>query len=210
MLTTLRFLLLEFGPLLLFYAVKVGRDLKSAILVGMVYSFIYMAYRWFKKWEISPFLIFSTGLILLFGVMDLYSEDVFFFKFEAAMTNLFFAVFFGLSLTKKRTPIILDFAQRQGQVSQERIDKDLLYFFKLLTLIWVIYYVVKAVTYIWIGYHFDFDQGLYYRTVYGNLTFYFLLGFSLLGGKIFYRFLFRLKLLPSQVEKGSYEKQNSL
>jgi intracellular septation protein A len=158
----------DFGPLVAFYAFKFLFDLKVAIALSMVFTVVYVSYRWFKKLEISTFLIFSSVLTLVFGGLDLYSENLFFMKFESAVTSLFFAVFFGLTLFGGRQPIIMDFAERQGRVRPEEIDADLTFFFQVLTCIWVAYFVLKSLLYFYIGHAYSLEQGLAFRVVFGN------------------------------------------
>lgn len=198
----LGFILTDFGPLIVFYILKISFSLKVAILGCVLYSIGYLSFRIFKKLEISPFLIFSTTVSILFGILDLYSGSVFFFKFESALASMFFGLFFGLSLLKGRKPIVLDFAERQGRIKEEEMDDDLNFYFRFLTIVWVGYFILKAIIYTIVGYNYTLEQGIAFRVIFGNTTFYSLLLISILGGNQIFKALSFFRLLPSSNVKS--------
>ena len=71
-----------------------------------------------KNKKISALFYLSSGIVVFFGLADLYLQEPFFYKFEAFLTNFIFAVFFGLSLFKEK-PIVQEFAEMQNSTWQK-------------------------------------------------------------------------------------------
>jgi hypothetical protein len=86
------------------------------------------------------------------------------FKYEAAVSNVATAVFFGGSLVV---------------------------YFRGFTLVWVGYFLAKAAVYAWVAHRYGMDTGVAVRIVVGNASFYALLGISILGGPTLFRALLR-------------------
>lgn len=154
-------------------------------------------YYFIKKLEITAFLIMSVSFSLLFGILDLYLENIFFLKFQSVITSLFLAAFFGLTLIGDRKPIILEFAQRQGRIAEDDISVDTLFYFRFLTMLWVGYFLFKAIVYTLVGLQLSLEERILFRTIFGNITFYGLLFGTIFGAQPIWNGLRYLKLLPS-------------
>ena len=94
----LKFLFNNFGPVIVFYAVNHFYGLKPAIAVSTSYSVGEIAYKVRKRQKITGIFKFTAIITLVFGVIDLYAQQSFLFKYESAASNVFMGLFFAASL----------------------------------------------------------------------------------------------------------------
>ena len=149
-----------------------------------------------KKKPISIFFLYSAAITVLFGGIDLYLKESVLFKYEATISNILVGCFFASTLLGKK-PIIQEFAEAQGRISKE-LSLDGQFYFKFITLIWSVYFWLKAAIYAWLASRVSIGEGFLIRTLIGSASFYALLAISIFGYKFFHRILKKLKLLPSQ------------
>ena len=138
--------------------------------------------------------------LLLFGIADLFIKEPFFFKFEATLTNLFFALFFALSLLKDK-PIVQEFAEMQKKTSNEQTP-DKLYFFQFFTIWWSVYFVIKAAFYLWLNFNTTLDDALIIRMLVGKVSLWLMMFISIGMPQYIWKVLEFLKMFPSQKIKG--------
>lgn len=188
----IQFAFLNFGPILVFYLANSCFGLQIAVLSSVIWIMAEVSYYLFKKKPISPFFKFSAAITLVFGCVDLFLQRSLLFKYEAALSNAMVGVFFLLSLRGEK-PIILQFAEAQGRISKE-LTPELKYYFKFLTVVWSLYSFVKAGVYIWIASNYSLEQGLIFRGVVGNASFYALLFVSIFGSRQIIFILRKLKM----------------
>ncbi|MFZ3230617.1 MAG: septation protein IspZ [Pseudobdellovibrio sp.] len=190
------FILLNFGPLIGFYFINQFWGFKVAILVSII--LVIAEYSWlkFRKIALSAFFYFSSALIVIFGIADLSIQEPFFFKFEAMLTNIFFATFFGMSLLKEKS-IIQEFAEAQKRTSVNT-SEDKTFFFKSLTLFWCLYFIVKAVFYLWINFNTSMNEALIIRLLVGKISFWIMMFISIGLPHQIWNVLEKFKLFPSQ------------
>jgi len=194
----LKFLLLNFGPLIVFYAINKFFDFKIAVICSIAFVGFEFLYLRIAKKPISSFFIFSSLLVVVFGLLDIFLAQAFFFKLEAGILNLISAAYFALSLFRPKS-IIEEVARQKGQASTEhKLQEDQTFFFKVLTSVWVVYFLVKAGAFTWVNFTTDMQDGLIYRMTLGPLSFWVLLGLSYGLGPTLWRTLERCKLMPSQ------------
>ncbi|MBL7672123.1 MAG: septation protein IspZ [Bdellovibrionaceae bacterium] len=185
----------NFGPLIVFYVANHFWGLKTAIAVSLVFTVAEIIHYKISKKEITTFFKFSVALTFVFGVLDLTLENAFFYKIEATVTNLFTAFFFGITLFQPK-PLIQQFAEQQGRTLKEQsIDKT--FFFRLLTMVWTFYFILKAILYLWINLNSDLEQGLIVRTIIGNVSFGIMLFVSIGLARPIWNLLVKLKVMPS-------------
>jgi len=115
---------------------------------------------------------------------------------------MIFAVMFVLTLRPDKKTIILELAEKQGKVDKEQVDEDLFYYFTLLTKVWVGYFLSKSALYTYLGFNFNYEDTKLFRLIFGNISFYFLLGLTMFGGKLIYRLLDTYQALPSYKVKS--------
>ncbi|MBK7962665.1 MAG: hypothetical protein IPK04_16610 [Bdellovibrionales bacterium] len=105
------------------------------------------------------------------------------------------ALFFGITLFQPK-PLIQQFAEQQGRTLKEQsIDKT--FFFRLLTMVWTFYFILKAILYLWINLNSDLEQGLIVRTIIGNVSFGTMLFVSIGLARPIWNLLVKLKVMPS-------------
>lgn len=192
----LKFLFLNFGPLIGFYVINQFWGFKAGILASIVLVIAeYIWLKW-KKQKIAIFFYFSSGVISFFGAADLFLQEAYLMKYEASLTNLLFAVFFGISLFKEKS-IVQEFAETQGRTSAETsIDKS--YFFKVFTAAWTLYFLIKAVFYLWLSSRISMNEGFIVRMFVGKVSFWIMMFFSIGIPKQIWGLMERLRLFPSQ------------
>jgi intracellular septation protein A len=189
------FLYKNFGPLIVFYVANHFWGLKTAIAVSLVFTVAEIIHYKIAKKEITTFFKFSVVMTFVFGALDLTLENAFFYKIEATVTNLFTAFFFGITLIQPK-PLIQQFAEQQGRTSKDQsVDKT--FFFRLLTMVWTFYFVLKAALYLWINLNSDIEQGLIVRTIIGNVSFAIMLFVSIGLARPIWNLLVKLKWMPS-------------
>lgn len=192
---TVKFILNNFGPLIIFYISNRIFGLKIAIGLSVVYTLSDVAYRKIKHEKITAFFIFSAAITIFFGVIDLFLPAAFLFNYEASFTNVATAAFFFLGAFNKK-PLIQEFAERKR--SFDRPDApDLVYYFRLLTLVWASYFLMKAGFYTWLAQQpMSDEKKLALRTSIGSTSFYLLLGASIFGSRKLFYGLKKLGWLP--------------
>lgn len=194
----LKFLFLNFGPLIVFYSINKFFDFKIAVICSIVFVGFEFLYLKISKKTISSFFIFTSLLVVVFGLLDIFLAQAFFFKLEAGILNLISAAYFALSLFRPKS-IIEEVARQKGQASAEhKLQEDQTFFFKVLTALWTVYFLVKAIAFMWVNFTTDIQEGLIYRMTLGPLSFWVLIGLSYGLGPTLWRTLERYKLMPSQ------------
>jgi len=194
----IKFITSNFGPLVGFYFVNHYWDFKAAVIVSAILIISEFTFLKIRKQSISSFFYFSSAIIIGFGIADLFVQEPYFFKFEATLTNLFFAVFFGLSLLKEK-PIVQEFAEMQKRTSDEQ-SPDKLFFFRFFTILWSGYFILKAAFYLWINFHTSLDEGLLIRVLVGKVSFWIMMYISIGMPKQIWSTLEKFRLFPSQRE----------
>lgn len=190
------FIFSNFGPLVGFYLTNQIWGLKAAVLASVILVVAEFFWLKSKKEKISSFFYFSSTLVIVFGMLDLSIQEPFFMKFEATLTNVFFAVFFGISLFKEKS-IVQEFAETQKRTSMEQ-SQDKKFFFRLFTAFWCLYFVVKAVFYLWLNFNTSLNEGLLLRLVIGKISFWIMMFISIGLPRYNWKFLEKMKVFPSQ------------
>lgn len=193
-----RFALENFGPILVFYGVNHSYGLKPAILASTAYTLLEVTYKFIKKEKLSSLFKFTAALTLLFGAVDLYSQQSFLFKYEACVTNIFTGLFFAASLFSEKT-VIQEFREKNGNPAPA--SRDRIAYFKILTIVWVLYFFAKAGAYYWMASSMSLEEGFLIRTILGSASFYALLFISIVGSKKIFPLMKQWGLLPKPEAK---------
>ena len=188
----------NFGPIAVFYGANYFWGLKVAIGVSVLFSILDVGRRIYFRQPVTTLFKFSAAITLIFGAVDLYSQQSLMFKFEAAITNLFTGIFFCYSIFGKKT-VIQEYYETGKNLKP--MTRDRVAYFRLLTGVWVMYFFCKAGAYLWIALHYSLEQGVLVRTVLGTGSFYAMLFASIIGSKKIFPMLKRLGVLP-QAETG--------
>ena len=191
----IKFALSNFGPIGIFYLANQFWGLQLAVAATVAWSIGEITIYKLRGIPIGTFFLFSAGITITFGFIDIYLQQAVLFKYEAAMTNVLVGAYFAASLFGKKT-LIQEFAEAQGRVTNE-ITADTLYYFRFLTAVWVGYLFLKAGAYAWIAANYSLEQALVIRGTFGNVSFYGLLFLSIFCSKQIKSGLAKCKFLPS-------------
>ena len=160
--------LLEFGPLLVFWILLWTVDLKIAIAVGVVCMLADAAYRRWRGLPITKLYLLSSGLTLLFGCIDLFAQTPFMLKYEDVITSIVIATAFAWGARGQKSMIQGLIEQQQGDAFED--GPDIRRFFKLFTLLWAGYFLLKAIVYLWLGEILPMEEALTVRPIVGMVS----------------------------------------
>ncbi len=160
--------LLELGPLAIFWGLMWTVDLKIAIAVGVALLLGDAAFRYWRGMPITKLYVLSGVLTVAFGAVDLWAETPFMLKYEDVITSLVIAGVLAWGARGEKSMI-------QGLVEQQHGDAfedgaDIRRFFKLFTLLWAAYFVLKAIAYLWMGAVMPMEEALKVRPIVGMVS----------------------------------------
>ena len=90
-------LLFDFLPVLAFFVAYLLADIYVATAVLIVAVLIQTAVSFIRHRKVSPMLLISAALVLLFGGLTLWLHDSTFIKWKPTIVNLLLAAGFGVS-----------------------------------------------------------------------------------------------------------------
>ena len=179
-------LLLSLLPLIAFYGFEQLYGLKTAIAATIVVTVAEVIYRKWKKQDPGAFFYFISITTIGFGLIDVMSTNTRFFKFEPALTNLITGIYFAYgALTTK--PMLQEMMEKMNRIPSERFTPELTAYFRFMTWVWVVYFIVKAWVYFIIAEHAETSVGkmMVIRTLAGNASMFGMLGVSWVLGKLY-------------------------
>ena len=97
--------------------------------------------------SLSPVSIPTSGLTLIFGLIDLASTSPFMLKYEAVVTNVATGLAFVAGALGEK-PIVQEVAEQRGETFVA--TSEVRAFFRLFTLVWAGYFFLKAAFYVWV------------------------------------------------------------
>lgn len=171
----LSWLIQNFGPLIVFLVVKSVAGLKPAIAATVVWSIGEFAYvvGW-KREKPTHFFYFAVGTTLLFGLIDLYSDNPFLFRYEAVLTNILTGIYFGATVFIGK-PLIQEFAEKAN--ADDVATPNAKTYLRYLTVIWAGYFFAKALVYYYLGSSdLSIERLTAIRSAFGPISFICLLG----------------------------------
>jgi intracellular septation protein A len=184
----LRFVLAEFGPLVAFWALTFAFGVKVAIAGSLLVILVDGGWRLYSGKPFTRLYVVVSTLTLAFGAVDLYVASPFLIVYEAPITNLLTGTAFAVGAFGEK-PMMQEFAeQRPGadipQTAQVRR------YFRLFTLIWAVYFFLKALAYLWIAATLPLREALALRSVLGSVSLGVMIALSVTQGRRLF-FLFR-------------------
>ena len=195
-----RFVLAEFGPLIVFWALALTLGVKPAILGSILFIVADAAWRWRKGLAFTRLYLLTSGLTLVFGAIDLAATSPFMLKYEAAVTNVATGAAFVLGAMGEK-PIIQEVAEQRGEVLPP--TREIRAFFRLFTLAWAAYFFVKAAFYVWIVWTLPLLQAMALRSVVGAISLGLMIAVSATQGRRLSFVCRRLGLLPKPDEPAA-------
>lgn len=194
MLKIINFALLNFGPLIVFYAVNHFYGLRTAIITSIAVAIIEVIYMILKKKTITGFFKFTVVVTLIFGILDLFVATPVFFQYEPTLTNIITGIYFGMTLWSEKS-FIQEWAEKKAGTTIKNPDAILRY--RILTVVWTIYFFVKAGIYAYVSRQYSIEKALIFRSTVGTISFYGLLAVSIFFGTKIIMFFQQRGLLPS-------------
>ncbi len=104
-------LLLDFGPLLLFFATNLWKGIYWATGVFMVAITIALVVSWKRERKISPLMAFTAVAVMVFGGLTLALQNETFIKIKVTVLNVLFAGILAFGLATGRPLLKLLFGQ---------------------------------------------------------------------------------------------------
>jgi hypothetical protein len=195
MLSSIRWVFAEFGPLAVFWALDLGFGLKTAIAGSVLFIVGDSLWRWLRGLTFTRLYLLISGLTLVFGAIDLLSATPFMLKYEAVITNIVTGAAFVAGARGPR-PIVQELAERrQGAPYADR--PDITRFFQLFTLLWAVYFFVKAGFYLAVGQMLPMVQAMAVRSIVGSASLALMMALSFTQGRRLFLLCQRMGLLPS-------------
>jgi len=156
-------ILFDFGGIVVFYALMYTAGLKAAIAGTLVFVAIDAVRRRVQKLGFPKIYIMSTALVIVFGVIDIFAKTPFMLRWEGVLTNLAVAGFFLAGLRGRS--VFQELAEQQsGQVFT---DPHMVRLFRVMTLLWAVYFLAKAVFDVWTGLTMPLARALAIRQIVG-------------------------------------------
>jgi intracellular septation protein A len=190
-----RWVLADFGPLVVFWILVLAAGIKSAIAGSVLFILSDALWRWRRGLTFTRIYLLTSGLTVVFGAVDLLSATPFMLKYESVVTNVVTGFAF-VACARGPRPIVQEFAeQRQGARFENRLD--IVRFFQLFTLVWAAYFFVKAGFYLIVGQMMPMAEAMAVRSVVGSASLALMIVLSLTQGRRLFLLCQRMGLLPS-------------
>jgi intracellular septation protein A len=188
-----RFALAEFGPLIVFWTLAATLGTKPAILGSILFIIADAARRRLKRVSFTRLYLLTSGLTLVFGLVDFASTSPFMLQYEAVITNAATALAFVAGAMGEK-PIIQEVAEQRGETFIA--TNEVRAFFRLFTIAWATYFVVKAIVYFWMAWTLPMLEAMALRSVGGGVSLGLMILISVTQGQRLFFLCRRLGLLP--------------
>lgn len=141
-------LLFDFLPVVLFFAAYKLADIYVATGVLIVAVLAQTAISWLRHRKVSPMLLTSAILVLLFGGLTLLVHDATFIKWKPTIVNWLFAVAFLVSQFMKGPTIVQRLMGEQLQLEPASL-------WTRLNLMWTVFFVVCGALNLYVAFNFS-------------------------------------------------------
>jgi intracellular septation protein len=140
-------LLVDFFPIVLFFAAYKMADIYMATLAAIVGAILQVGYTWFRTRKVETMHLISLVLILVFGGATWFLRDPTFIKWKPTVLNwLFAAVFLGSQFIGQQ-PVIQRMLNAQLELPTE--------VWRRLNLAWSTFFIVIGAVNIYVAYHYE-------------------------------------------------------
>jgi intracellular septation protein A len=190
----LRFALSEFGPLIVFWAIVLSFGVKPAIAGSLAYIVADGLWRYRRHVAMTRLYIFSSVLTLMFGAIDLFAATPFMLKYESVATNIATGTAFIVG-ARGAKPMLQEVAEKQRNLTFPE-GADVRRFFRLFTLLWAVYFFVKAAFYFWMGAILPLTEAMAVRSIVGSASLGLMIALSVTQGRRLFFLCRWLRLLP--------------
>ncbi len=137
-------------------------------------------WRWRKRLSFTRLYLLTSGLTLVFGLVDLASTSPFMLKYESVVTNVATGLAFIAGALGQK-PMIQEVAEQRGEnfVATDEIRA----FFRLFTFAWAAYFFLKAVFYLWAVWTLPMLEAMALRSVVGGVSLGLMIAVSVTQGR---------------------------
>src|SRR5262245_61510008 len=129
-------ILYDLLPVLAFFTAYSLADIYVATAVLMVCVTLLVAVSWFRHRKVSPLLMTSAALVLVFGTLTLLLHDSVFIRWKPTILNWLFAAGFGLSHFWK-PPLLIERLMGKGIQLDQRTWQQL-------SLMWIGFFLLSG------------------------------------------------------------------
>ncbi len=139
--------LFDLLPVIAFFVAYKLADIYVATAVLIVGVLLQTAVSWIRHRKVSPMLLTSAVLVLVFGGLTLLIHDAVFIKWKPTIVNWLFAAAFLVSQYLKGPTLV----QRLMGANVEMPPAD----WRLLNLAWVGFFIFAGALNLWVAFRFD-------------------------------------------------------
>lgn len=165
-------ILVDFFPIVLFFAAYKLGDIYTATLAAVVGAVIQVAYTWFRYRKFENMHLISLALIVVFGGATWYLRDPTFIKWKPTVLNWLFGVVFLGSQFVGDQPVIQRMMGKQLELPAR--------IWKRLNLAWVVFFFAIGATNLYVAFNYPESTWVNFK-LFGmlGLTFAFVIAQSL-------------------------------
>jgi intracellular septation protein A len=196
----LGFALSEFGPLIVFMAIAFAFGAKAAIAGSVAFIAVDAVRRLRWRIPVTRLYVFSSVLTIMFGAIDLVAVTPFMLKYEAVITNVGTGLAFVIG-ARGAKPMLQELAEKQKNATFPE-GADVKRFFQIFTLLWALYFFVKAAFYYYLGLVLPLTEAIALRSIIGSASLGLMILLSVTQGRRLFDLCRRLGLLPIVVRGG--------
>jgi intracellular septation protein A len=193
----MEFVFWEFGPLILLLALSAAFGLKVAIAGTIGFVILDAARRFWWHLPFTRIYLLSSGMAVVFGTIDLFSQTPFMLKYEAVVSNVATGIAF-VAGSRGSKPMLQELAEQRGASFSDRAD--IRQFFRLFTLFWAGYFFAKAGLYFWLGSVLPMGRAMLVRSLLGSVSLGIMVVVSITQGRRLFFLCRRMGLLPVVVD----------
>ena len=190
----LGFALSEFGPLIVFMAIAFAFGAKAAIAGSVAFIAVDAVRRLRWRIPVTRLYVFSSVLTVMFGAIDLVAVTPFMLKYEAVITNVATGLAFVIG-ARGAKPMLQELAEKQKNATFPE-GADVKRFFQIFTLLWALYFFVKAAFYYYLGLVLPLTEAIALRSIIGSASLGLMILLSVTQGRRLFDLCRRLGLLP--------------
>jgi len=174
----------DFGPLIVFWSFDIAFGIKAAIGAAVAFIILDALWRLIRKKPFTAAYLISSALTILFGAIDLLSDNPYMLKYEAVILNIFTGLIFVAGAWGER-PILMEIA---AQRSKDPIPDNpiVIKLFRGFTILWAGYFLGKAALYFYLGQIMSMERALAIRSAIGTTSLIAMIVLSVVGGKALY------------------------
>jgi intracellular septation protein A len=173
-----------FGGVLIFQLVLWRWGTKPAIAAGLAYLLLDGIWRLVRRQKLPAVWLLSNGLVVAFGVIDLWTKTPFMIRYEGAISNVIVGLIFVAGAGGAR-PKFMDFVEQGMGQPLPTGRPELIAYFRAFALFWAAYCFAKAGLCLWLVSVYPLAKALALRSAIGTASLIPMLALSFGGRRVF-------------------------